>query len=105
MATGFSGRVVIGSWYGNKNVNLDLGRHFHRSRIRMICSQVSSIAPEFSGRWIKKRRFDVAWEMIRRLKPAHFITHRYPIQEAAEAYKLLDQNPEKTIQILFTYHE
>jgi threonine dehydrogenase-like Zn-dependent dehydrogenase len=103
IATGFAGRVVIGSWYGSKRSSLDLGRHFHRSRIRLICSQVSSIAPEFSGRWTKGRRFDVAWEMIRRLKPSRFITHRFPIQQAAEAYQLLDQNPEKTIQILLTY--
>jgi 2-desacetyl-2-hydroxyethyl bacteriochlorophyllide A dehydrogenase len=104
IATGFAGRVVIGSWYGSKRSSLDLGRHFHRSRIRLICSQVSSIAPEFSGRWTKGRRFDIAWEMIRRLKPSRFITHRFPIQQAAEAYQLLDQNPEKTIQILLTYH-
>ena len=31
--TGFDGRVVIGSWYGKKRVNLDLGGDFHRSRI------------------------------------------------------------------------
>jgi alcohol dehydrogenase len=105
ISTGFAGRVIIGSWYGIKRVSLDLGRHFHRSRIRLICSQVSSIAPEFSGRWTKERRFDVAWEMIRRLKPSRFITHRFPIQQSAEAYQLLDQNPEKTIQILLTYHE
>ncbi|MGD0952689.1 MAG: zinc-binding alcohol dehydrogenase [Methanotrichaceae archaeon] len=105
ITTGFAGRVIIGSWYGSKCVSLDLGRHFHRSRIRLICSQVSRIAPEFSGRWTKGRRFDVAWEMIRRLKPSRFITHRFPIQLAAEAYQLLDKNPEKTIQILLTYHE
>ena len=93
IATGFAGRVVIGSWYGSKYVNLNLGRHFHRSRIRLICSQVSSIAPEFSSRWTKKRRFDVAFEKIRRLKPARFITHRFPIQQAAEAYQLLDKEP------------
>jgi 2-desacetyl-2-hydroxyethyl bacteriochlorophyllide A dehydrogenase len=105
VTTGFAGRVVIGSWYGSKRASLDLGWHFHRSRIRLICSQVTSIAPGFSGRWTKGRRFDVAWEMIRRLKPSRFITHRFPIQQAAEAYQLLDKNPEKTIQILLTYHE
>jgi len=54
----YSGRVVIGSWYGSKPVQLDLGGAFHRSRIRLISSQVSSLAPELSGRWDKSRRFE-----------------------------------------------
>ena len=101
--TGFNGRIVIGSWYGSKRATLNLGGSFHRSRIRMISSQVSSMAPEFDGRWTKMRRFDVAWEMIRQLKPSRLITHRFPIEQAAEAYQLLDKNPEKVIQILLTY--
>jgi 2-desacetyl-2-hydroxyethyl bacteriochlorophyllide A dehydrogenase len=102
-ATGFDGRIVVGSWYGSKRATLDLGGSFHRSRIRMISSQVSSMAPEFAGRWTKMRRFDVAWEMIRQLKPSRLITHRFPIDQAAEVYQLLDQSPEKVIQILLTY--
>ena len=31
--TGFNGRVVIGSWYGRKRSDLDLGGRFHRSRL------------------------------------------------------------------------
>ncbi|HYC19416.1 MAG TPA: zinc-binding alcohol dehydrogenase [Candidatus Bathyarchaeia archaeon] len=102
-ATGFDGRIVVGSWYGSKRAILELGGSFHRSRIRMISSQVSSVAPEFAGRWTKMRRFNVAWDMIRQLKPSHLITHRFPIDQAAEAYQLLDQSPEKVIQILLTY--
>jgi GTP cyclohydrolase II len=105
LTTGFAGRIVIGSWYGSKRASLDLGGRFHRSRIRMISSQVSSLAPEFNGRWTKTRRFDVAWEMIRRVKPSRLITHRFSINHAARAYQLLDQNPDKAIQVVFTYGE
>jgi len=103
LTTGFAGRIVIGSWYGSKRANLDLGGRFHRNRIQLISSQVSSIAPEFNGRWTKKRRFDVAWEMIRQFKPSRFITHRFSINQAARAYQLLDQNPAEAIQIILTY--
>ena len=99
----FNGRIVIGSWYGKKQAVLDLGGWFHRSRIKIISSQVSSINPEFSGRWDKSRRFQVAWEMLKRVKPAQLITHRFPIQKAGEAYRLLDENPGDTIQVVFTY--
>lgn len=101
--TTFSGRIVIGSWYGEKRAEIDLGGAFHRSRIKLISSQVSSVAPELSGRWDKSRRFDVAWKALARIKPEKWITHRFPIDRAAEAYQLLDENPEQTIQVLINY--
>ena len=101
--TTFSGRIVIGSWYGEKPAEIDLGGKFHRSRIRLISSQVSTIAPELEGRWNKARRFDVAWKALERIKPEKWITHRFSIDNAAEAYRLLDESPQETIQVLFTY--
>ena len=100
---GFNGRVVIGSWYGSKRASLDLGARFHRSRMRLISSQVSSLAPELSGRWGKARRFEVAWEMLQKVQPSRFITHRFPITQAAKAYQLLDQEPGETIQVVLDY--
>jgi 2-desacetyl-2-hydroxyethyl bacteriochlorophyllide A dehydrogenase len=99
--TGFAGRVVIGSWYGQKRAQLDLGGRFHRSRIRLISSQVSSLAPELTGRWSKERRFETAWQMIRQIRPSRFITHRFPLEQAGQAYALLDKHPEQAIQVVF----
>ena len=101
--TGYNGRVVIGSWYGGKRADLDLGGHFHRSRIRLISSQVSTIAPDLQGRWTKARRFNLAWEMIKKIQPSRFITHRIPVERASEAYQLIDQKPEESVQVVFTY--
>lgn len=102
--TGFGGRVVIGSWYGEKRASLDLGGAFHRSRIKLIASQVSTIAPELRGRWDKTRRFEVAWEALERIQPQKWITHRFPLEQAREAYRLLDENPQETIQIIFEHN-
>jgi threonine dehydrogenase-like Zn-dependent dehydrogenase len=101
--TMFSGRIVIGSWYGEKHVEVNLGGAFHRSRIKLISSQVSTIAPELEARWDKERRFEAAWKALERIKPEKWITHRFAIDEAAQAYRLLDESPQETIQILFTY--
>lgn len=101
--TGDFGRVVIGSWYGRKPVALDLGGRFHRAHMRLIGTQVSALAPEWRGRWTKERRLDVAWEMIRRHQPQRLITHRLPLARAAEAYRLLDEQPQQAIQIVLTY--
>jgi len=102
-ATGFSGRVVIGSWYGLKRSDLNLGGRFHRSRMRLVSSQVSSIAPELTGRWNKTRRYQVTWQMLTEVQPARFITQRFPIAQAAQAYELLDHHPEDAIQVILTY--
>jgi 2-desacetyl-2-hydroxyethyl bacteriochlorophyllide A dehydrogenase len=102
-ATIFSGRVVIGSWYGSKPVTLNLGGSFHRSRIRLISSQVSSIAPDLTGRWDKSRRFETAWQALRRIQPEKWITHRFAQDKAADAYTLLDNFPFEALQIILEY--
>jgi threonine dehydrogenase-like Zn-dependent dehydrogenase len=101
--TGFGGRVVIGSWYGARTSEIGLGGFFHRRRIRLISSQVSTVAPEFSGRWSKERRIQVAWDMIKHVRPAHLITHRFGVDQAGEAYQLLDRSPGEAMQIIFVY--
>lgn len=99
----FSGRVVIGSWYGAKKVDLDLGSFFHRGRISLISSQVSSVAPELTGRWQSSRRLALAWEMLRLVRPSVYITQRFALAEAASAYALIDRSPGETIQVIFDY--
>ena len=102
-ATGFTGRVVIGSWYGRKKTELALGGRFHRSRVQLVSSQVSSLPPGLSGRWNKPRRYLVTWQMLQEVKPARFITHRFPITQAAQAYALIDRNPADVVQVILTY--
>ncbi len=102
-AAGFNARILIGSWYGVKRADLDLGGRFHRSRLRLISSQVSSIDPELTGRWSKARRMQVAVDLLAQIRPSRWITHRFPIADAARAYELLDHRPEEAIQVVFTY--
>lgn len=100
---GFNGRIVVGSWYGNKQATLNLGGRFHRSHMRLISSQVSHLAPQWSGRWSKPRRLEVAWKMIGRHHPQRLITHRFPLAQVAEAYRLLDQQAAEALQVVLTY--
>lgn len=99
----YSGRIVVGSWYGTKTAALTLGERFHRNRIKIVSSQVSTIAPELSGRWDKERRFSVAWDRIKKKPPETLISHRFPLSKAAEAYHLLDSVSEDALQLVFEY--
>ncbi|MFC6787291.1 zinc-binding alcohol dehydrogenase [Halobaculum halobium] len=102
-ATGYDGRIVVGSWYGTKPTELSLDGRFHRSRIEIRASQVSTLAPERRGRWTVGRRLATAWRRLRDIETERLVTHRLPIAEAPDAYDLLDRRPESTVQVLLTY--
>lgn len=102
---GFGGRIIVGSWYGEKRANLDLGGRFHRDRIRIVSSQVSMLAPELTGRWTKQRRLRTALRMLEAVKPSQLITHRFPVAEAAQAYAVLHSEPHTAVQIMITYED
>ncbi|MEI6290658.1 MAG: oxidoreductase [Chloroflexota bacterium] len=101
--TTFSGRIVIGSWYGEKQSAINLGGGFHRSRIKLISSQVSTIAPELSGRWDKSRRFETAWAALCKIEPQKWITQIIPIEKASDAYQLIDTRPGSVLQVILEY--
>ena len=100
---GYDGRVVVGSWYGEKRADVDLGGHFHRERVSLVSSQVSTISPELRGRWDTERRMAVAWEELDALPVESLVTHRLPIEEARRAYELLDAQPAEALGVLLTY--
>ena len=102
-AAGFDSRIVVGSWYGTKPATLQLGGSFHRNRVRLISSQVSTIAPQLRGRWTKARRMESAWQLLARLPAEELISHRFPLEQAAAAYSLIDSCPDQTLQVILNY--
>lgn len=102
--TRFSGRVIVGSWYGDKDPIVSLDSDFHRNRVDLISSQVSSIDPSYSGRWDKKRRTNLAWRILKKLDLEKLITHEFPLKKAKKAYSRIDQENEDTVQVIFNYN-
>lgn len=100
---GYNSRIVVGSWYGTKEVRLELGGEFHRKRIDLVSSQVSTIHPKLRGRWNKDRRLKLALRLLTEIIPSRWITHRFDINNASQAYEHL-QDP-GALQILFSYQE
>jgi threonine dehydrogenase-like Zn-dependent dehydrogenase len=95
------GRIVIGSWYGNENTILKLGIDFHRSHKSLKASQVSEIPTELSKTWTKERRFALAWETVKSVKPSRLITRKANLDEAQAAYAALDNGTE--LAVAFQY--
>lgn len=102
---GFASRIVIGSWYGNKSTPVELGGEAHRNRLQILTSQVSTLAPEYSGRWDKQRRFELVWDMLRVLQPRELISHMEPLRNAESLYAQLDNAQPDLIQAVFDYSQ
>lgn len=100
-STADGGRVIVGSWYGNTDVSLKLGMDFHRSHKTIQTSQVSELPASVSGLWDKQRRFGLAWELVRDLRPSRLLTKSTSLDNAMEAYQALDKGTE--IAIAFDY--
>ncbi len=49
------------------------------------------------------RRLATAWRRLEGLETDRLVTHRVPITDAPEAYELLDERPDETVQVLLTY--
>jgi 2-desacetyl-2-hydroxyethyl bacteriochlorophyllide A dehydrogenase len=102
-AAAFGGTVVVASWYGTRDVSLSLGSRFHRRRLRVVSSQVSTLDPALAPRWDRARRTAVVAELLNELPLNDLITHRFPLNQAAAAYEVLDRRPEECLQVVLDY--
>ena len=102
-AAAFGGTVVVASWYGGNEVRLVLGGAFHRRRLRLVSSQVSTLDWALSPRWSRERRTDVVRGLLAELPLDDLISHRFPFGSAASAYHLLDQSPEVCLQVVLDF--
>jgi threonine dehydrogenase-like Zn-dependent dehydrogenase len=102
-AAGFGASVIVASWYGTREVRLALGAGFHRKRLRLLSSQVSTLDPAVSGRWDRARRLELATDLLCDLPLERLVTHRFPFRRAAAAYELLDQQPADCLQVVLDH--
>jgi threonine dehydrogenase-like Zn-dependent dehydrogenase len=99
-ALAFGGTVVEASYYGSRHASLELGRSFHRKRLSIRSSQVSTADPRLAGRWNKTRRLAAALELVRRIRPGRYITHRFALEDAQSAFELIRDRPGEVLQVV-----
>jgi threonine dehydrogenase-like Zn-dependent dehydrogenase len=56
--------IVELSWYGSGDVAAPLGEAFHSRRLRLISSQVGTVAPSHRSRWTRQRRLAAALALL-----------------------------------------
>ena len=84
------GTALVGSWYGTKPVPLPLGAEFHRRRLTVRSSQVSTIPRRLQDRWDVPRRRAHARELLGELPLQMIATTEFPFEEAPDAYIAID---------------
>jgi 2-desacetyl-2-hydroxyethyl bacteriochlorophyllide A dehydrogenase len=85
------GEALVVSWYGTKEVRLPLGGDFHRRRLHVRSTQVSSVPAALAGRWPRDRRRAVARALLAELPLAPLATHAFALADAAAAFAAVDR--------------
>jgi 2-desacetyl-2-hydroxyethyl bacteriochlorophyllide A dehydrogenase len=97
------GTVLVASWYGKKTVSLQLGAEFHRRRLSIRSSQVSTIPSSLQAQWsIDRRRRETA-RLLKELPLTGIATHEFPFERAADAFAALDGGDDSFVHVALSY--
>jgi 2-desacetyl-2-hydroxyethyl bacteriochlorophyllide A dehydrogenase len=97
------GTALVGSWYGSQQVELPLGGAFHRRRLTIRSSQVSTIPAALAGRWDIGRRRRAAVTLLRELPLAALATTEFAFEQAPAAYRALDNREPGVVHVALRY--
>jgi 2-desacetyl-2-hydroxyethyl bacteriochlorophyllide A dehydrogenase len=97
------GEVLVCSWYGTKEVRLSLGGAFHRRRLSIRSTQVSTIPARLASSWDRSRRRRTAMRLMNELPLKLLATHELPFDRAGEAYAALDRRDEGIMHVALRY--
>jgi 2-desacetyl-2-hydroxyethyl bacteriochlorophyllide A dehydrogenase len=97
------GTALVLSWYGTKEVPLPLGGAFHRRRLTLRSSQVSSIPAVMSDRWDVARRRAAVRALLPTLPLGALATHTFPFERAADAFEALDRGETALVHAALCY--
>jgi 2-desacetyl-2-hydroxyethyl bacteriochlorophyllide A dehydrogenase len=97
------GTALVCSWYGTRTATLPLGGGFHRRRLAIRSTQVSTLPAALTARWDRQRRAGAAWRLVRELPLSTLTTHEFPFERAAEAYACVDRGGDGLVHAVLRY--
>jgi threonine dehydrogenase-like Zn-dependent dehydrogenase len=100
-ATRFGGTICLISFYGGDSAGLMLGDEFHVNRQKLVSARVESLPLRDAPAWTLERLVDLAlrWLTSGRLSAEGIITPVVPFEESVEAYREIDEHPERSIKL------
>ena len=82
---GREGTIVELSWYGDRDVAVQLGGAFHSQRLKLISSQVGQISPGRRPRWDYARRMQAALRLLDDARLDQLVAETIEFEDAATA--------------------
>jgi threonine dehydrogenase-like Zn-dependent dehydrogenase len=102
---GADGRVVASGFYQGPATPLRLGEEFHHNRVEIVASQIGSVPVRKRGRWDVDRLQETVVARLAQGQPdvTALVSHRYDVEDAAEAYRMLDADPAAAMQVILEF--
>ncbi len=100
------GTVVSGGFYRGGGTPLMLGAEWHHNRVTLLSSMGVWDCPHRDHpTWNRERIHQAAIKLLAtgQLKTDGLVTHRIPFEKAADAYQLIESQPEDAIKVVLTY--
>ena len=100
-ATRFGGTVCVISFYGREAAGLLLGEEFHINRLTLVSARAQSLPMRDAPAWTLERLVALAldWLVGGRINVEGIITPIVPFEESADAYRMIDEHPERSIKL------
>jgi 2-desacetyl-2-hydroxyethyl bacteriochlorophyllide A dehydrogenase len=97
------GTALVCSWYGTRTARLPLGAEFHRRRLVIRSTQVSTIPSHLAGRWDRDRRRRAARALLEELPLDALPSREFPFEHAADAYEALASGTPDLLHAMLRY--
>jgi 2-desacetyl-2-hydroxyethyl bacteriochlorophyllide A dehydrogenase len=96
------GVAIVASWYGLKPVTLPLGAEFHRRRLEIRSSQVSTVGHR-AVRWDRGRRLETTQTLLAELPLSLLASHTFPLERAPEAYAAIHRGDAGLVHVALAH--
>jgi len=101
---GFEATIVEASWYGTRPVAAPLGAAFHPRRLRLVSSQVGSVAPSMRPRWSYRDRLGLALDLLEDSRLDILLTGSSMFADLTDVFPRLTLHPGDELCHLVRYH-
>jgi threonine dehydrogenase-like Zn-dependent dehydrogenase len=97
------GKVIELSWYGNRDISLQLGADFHYGRKQIISSQVSQIPYKKQPLWNYRKRKQLVFDLLANLDFTHLLTDEVDFRDTPKFYDRLRNDKIKNLSTIICY--
>ena len=100
-AARFGGTVCVISFYGRDASGLLLGEEFHINQLQLVSARAQSLPMRDAPGWTLERlvNLGLSWLADGRIRTDGIITPIVPFEESADAYRMIDEQPEQSIKL------